>query len=276
MGPHPPGDRLIARYLDVLGVEAGPPGLELLTRIVTAQLTRAPFENISKLYLSRTRGAVSIPSLAAYLDGIEDWNLGGTCYANNYHLNTLLANLGFDVSLCGADMNNPDVHAVSMVRLQDREFLVDVGYGAPFHEPLPLDLEDDLVIDFGRCRYVLHPPDDAGCSRLDMWRDGRPIHGYLAKPTPRTIADFDTVIRDSYRPDATFMNTVVIERFSAEGSLRVHNLKLTDTVRTGGSTTAELRDLDELVETIEHRFGVPDRVIRSAVAGIDLSADIYS
>jgi len=129
--------RLLSRYLAVLGVEEAEPTLALLERLVFAQLTRVPFENISKLYLRRERGATTIPSLAEHLDGIESRGFGGTCYANNFHFFTLLEGLGYDVRLCGADMSEPDVHMVSTLRLDRRELLVDVGYAAPFLEPLP-------------------------------------------------------------------------------------------------------------------------------------------
>lgn len=41
---------LFDRYLEVLGVEPGPPSPGLLAALVSAQLVAAPFENISKLY----------------------------------------------------------------------------------------------------------------------------------------------------------------------------------------------------------------------------------
>ena len=43
-------------------------------------------------------------------------------------------------------------------------------------------LPTDHVVELGRDRYVLRPLDAAGCSRLDMYRDGKLRHGYLAKP----------------------------------------------------------------------------------------------
>jgi arylamine N-acetyltransferase len=270
------GDQLFGRYLTTLGLEREEPSIGYLHRVVTAQLTRAPFENISKLYFNRTRGETTIPTLDRYLDGIERFNFGGTCYANNYYIFRLLDHLGFDIRLCGADMNNPDVHIVSMVRLDEREHLVDVGYAAPFFEPLPRGFDRDHVIDFGRCRYVLRPIDNLGRSRLDLYRDGELTHGYLAKPEPRSIDDFDQVIRGSYRPEANFMNALVIERFSPGGSVRFHNLSVSETSFEDGTTTTELADLDDLIGAIEDRCGIPSNVTRRAVEGVDLSADIYS
>ena len=246
--------------------------IELVVEIVAA-----PFENISKLLRLRTTGSTTIPDLEDYLDGIERWRLGGTCYANNHHFFTLLDRLGFIVSLCGADMNEPDIHMVSMVKIEGREFMVDVGYAAPFFHPLPRDLDEAHVIDFDRCRYVLHPQDGQGRSKLEMFRDGVSIHGYLAKPEPRVPTHFDEVIADSFRPEMTFMNAVVIERFTLEGgSIRIHNLKLIETPADGPSVTTVLGDRHELIDAIEHRFGVPTDVIRTAINGVDLNADIYS
>jgi arylamine N-acetyltransferase len=270
------GDLHYGWYLDVLGLELEEPSIGYLNRVVSSQLIRAPFENISKLFVKRTRGETNIPSLEGYLDGIERFNFGGTCYANNLFLFRLLDHLGFDVRLCGADMNNPDVHIVSMVRFEGREYLVDVGYAAPFFEPLPRDIERDQVIEFGRCRYVLHPVDDLGRSRLDMYRDDKLTHGYLAKPESRSIDEFDAVIRDSYRSSASFMNAVVIERFSPGGSVRFHNLSMTETSFDAGATTTDFGSLDDLIEAIEDRCGVPADVIRRAIEGVNLSADIYS
>jgi N-hydroxyarylamine O-acetyltransferase len=267
---------LKARYLQILGIDESPPTLGFLNRIVSAHLVRIPFENISKLHRFRLDGQTSIPSLDSYLDGIEGMNFGGTCYANNTHLYILLSALGFKVKLCGADMNRPDVHAVSMIKTDGREYLVDVGYGAPFFKPMARDLETEHTIDFGRCRYVLHPQDAKGRSRLEMLRDDRPVHSYLAKPEARNVEDFAEVVRDSYRLDATFMNTLVAERFLTGRSVRIHNLTLTETEVNGQSRSTDLHDLDELIEAIEHHLEIPVDITRHAISGIRLDADIYS
>ena len=41
--------------------------------------------------------------------------------------------------------------------------------------------------------------------------DGELIHGYTVNPVPRDLDHFETVIRDSYRSSATFMNVLIIE-----------------------------------------------------------------
>ena len=263
------------RYLEILGVEAAPPSLDHLKRLTTAQVQRVPFENISKLYLRKTKGASIVPTLEEHLDGITSYSFGGTCYANNPYFFELLRHLGYEVTLCGADMSNPDVHIVTMVALDGRQYLVDVGYGAPFYEPLPRDLDRPFEIVFGACRFVLEPQDGEGCSRLKMYRDGEPTHGYLAKPTPRQIGYFEEIIRDSYRESATFMNAVVVERFLLGRSVRIHNLSMTEST-PNTSKVAPLADREELVRMVERHFGISSVFVREAIEGIPLEGDIYS
>ena len=263
------------RYLSILGIEAAPPSLDHLSALVRAQLTRVPFENISKLYLKKMQGASYIPSLEQHLEGIERFSFGGTCYANNPYFYELLQHLGYDIKLCGADMSKPDVHVVSIVRLAGREYLVDVGYGAPFFEPMARDLDSEHEIVFGRNRYVLHPQEERGRSRMDHFRDGRLIHGYAVRPVPRQIEHFNKVIRDSYSDAATFMNVVVIERFFPDRSVRFHNFTLTESTPEGATAT-RLADHDELIDAVEHHIGIPSDIVREAIDDIALEADIYS
>ena len=210
--PHLTSD-LIARYLRVLDAPARKPSAEALAELVAAHAMRVPFENVSKLYYRKRENMRRLPDAKRFLDGIERYNFGGTCYTNNYYLNQLLAALGYDAKLCGADMSNPDVHIVSLVAVDGREYLVDVGYAAPFLAPLPRDLAHDHEIVLGRDRYVLEPQDAEGRSRMRLYREGKSKHGYVAKPTPRTLEYFASVIAHSYTDEATFMNALLLVRF---------------------------------------------------------------
>ena len=258
----------VARYLRILGVPPRPPGRDALFELVSAHLQRVPFENVSKLLRMKRSGLRGISDLDDFLDGIERFHLGGTCYANNHYLHRLLVALGYDADLCGADMSEPDVHLVVLVRLDGREFLVDGGYGAPFLEPLPRDLSHDLEIVLGRERYVLKPRDGQGRSRLDLYRDGELRHGYLAKPGPRRIEEFAGVVAASFRPDATFLNQVTFMRFRPGRALVLQNRTLL--TFEGASVRAERIAPAELPEVIERRFEVPATVTREALDGLEV------
>src|SRR5690348_11061080 len=127
------------RYLRLLGIEGIPSGLEGLREIVRRHIRQAPFENVSKLLLFAREGAGRAVPLAEFLDGIERFDLGGTCYSSNPHLADLLRRLGYDADLLGADMTAPNVHTSVRVRVNGVAYHVDCGYGGPFREPLRLD-----------------------------------------------------------------------------------------------------------------------------------------
>ena len=264
-------DAVFARYLDLLGVPPRPPGLEALTELAAAHLTRIPFENVSKLQSGRRQAPPRRPpDLVRYLDGIKRHHLGGTCYANAFNLHRLLARLGYDVSLCGADMSAPDVHMVNLVTVEGRPYLVDVGYGAPFFEPLPLDLAEDQQIAWGRERYVLRPRDAAGRSRLELHRDGELRHGYTLNPAPRQIEEFAQVIADSFSDGATFMHALLIARFWPTRSVTLRNLTLIE-AEGARFRAQQLPDRDDLPGVIESHFRIPRDVTRAALDGVELT-----
>jgi N-hydroxyarylamine O-acetyltransferase len=266
---------LLDRYLGLLGVQRRKPSMDALCELVQTHLQRVPFENVSKLYYKKHQGLRGIPSLELFLDGIEQFHFGGTCYTNNYYLYQLLANLEYQNRLCGADMSNPDVHLVSMVNIEKREYLVDVGYAAPFLTPMPRDLTTDYTIVLGRERYVLKPQDASGCSRMELYRDGNRNHGYVAKPAPRQIHEFELVIADSYREDATFMNALLLARFNPNRSLVIHNL----TVIESQGTTSSIQSLaskEELGQVVFERFGIPEEFTREVVKELGQLKDAWS
>ncbi len=264
--------KVFDKYLDLLGVEASSPSFEFLCRIVRAHLLRIPFENVSKLVYKK-QGADNIPGLLTYLEGIEKYNFGGTCYANNYYLNLLLNHLGFDVKLCGADMKNPDVHIINIVAVEGREYIVDGGYAAPFLEPLPRFLTGDYVLNLGPEKFILKPQDKNGLSKLEHYYNGEFKHWYTAKPKPRSIEEFRRVIKDSYSNDAMFMNIFRITRFTSNGSLVLRNLQLTETIGLL-TTTIEVprNDIPGIVET---KFLMPAAVAEEAFGTLKELKDTF-
>jgi hypothetical protein len=45
----------------------------------------------------------------------------------------LLEHPGFDVKLCGADMKNPDVHLLSIVNIDEKEYITNGDYAVFFN-----------------------------------------------------------------------------------------------------------------------------------------------
>ena len=246
-----------------------------LNELVRAHLLRIPFENLSKLYYQKEYGLRGIPGLELYLEGIELFHFGGTCYSNNFHFNQLLAALGYRIKLCGAAMTNPDVHLVSIVSHGKREYLVDVGYAAPFLVPLPRDLTSDYMISLGRDRYILRPQDDHGRSQMELRRHGSLKQRYVVDPAPRHIREFKQIIDDSFGRDSTFMNTLLLVRFFPGRSIVLHNLTLIESLGTRSRSQA-LKSRDALVRSINEHFSISSKFSESLVMHMELSGDAWS
>jgi hypothetical protein len=99
-------------------------------------------------------------------------------------------------------------------------------------------------------------------------------HGYLAKPTPRKIEDFEAVIMDSFRKDATFMNALLLARFHSDRSVVIHNLTLIES-RGAKSKIRSLASRDELVRVIEERFDIPQEIGAESVAELGQLKDAW-
>lgn len=263
---------LVDRYLNLLGIQRQEPNFQALSDLIEAHLYRVPFENISKLYYKLHQDFRDIPELESYLDGIEHCHFGGTCYANNYYFSQLLANLGYQVNFCGAAMNKPDVHAVSMVTIDGQDYLIDVGYAAPFWMPIPLDLDKDYIIRLGSDRYVIKPRDASGFSQLELYRNGELKHGYVARPFPRQIQDFEEVIFNSFRDEGVFMNTLLLTKFSPKQSYVINSFT---TIQYHGTepTIRKLEDTEELVQVVHEWFHIPIEHIQDAINQLDSFED---
>jgi arylamine N-acetyltransferase len=267
-------EALFHRFLKLLGAKTAGPSMHFLTHLINAHQSVVPFENISKLYYRDRFNQKGIPSLLQYLDGISGYHFGGTCYANNYYFFRLLEFLGFSVKLCAADIKRPGTHMVVLVTIDKQDYLVDVGYAAPFNFPVPLNLATDYTIRYGRDEYLFKPRDKKGCTRLEMLRNGAYKHGYLVRPESRNIDDFSIVISESFRPDATFFRSLLLTKFISGRFCILHNMQYTESTVTG-SNSVELQSKDELVELVENRFQIPSAITGKLLMDPDLSGDAW-
>lgn len=266
---------LLRRYLKLLNIRQRKPSVAALHELVQAHMCRVPYENISKLYYRKHIGQRTMPGLEPFLDGVEQHSFGGTCYANNFYFYQLLANLGYRATLCGSDMSIPDVHLVSIIDMEKRQYMLDVGYAAPFLTPLPRDLDTDHVVELGNDRYVLKPQDKKGRSRLEFYRNDKLKHGYVVNPAPKQIADFEQVIADSYRDEGTFINSILLARFDPNRSIVIHNLSVIES-RGCESSAWTLSNRSELVQLISERFGIDPRFTRDAVGELGQLEDVWN
>lgn len=255
----PPYDR----YLRLLGFCSPPAGVEGLCALVREHIFRVPFENISKLVLFHREKNGRAATLTEFLDGIEHYDLGGTCYTNNPFFFELLREAGYDADLLAADMSNPDVHTSIRVRLDLREYHIDVGYGAPFSAPMPLD-RLPYEIRNGRFRYVLDGTSTPDRYEMAHWRGNERIHGYAVHGPPRDFAYFRGTIEDSYLPGKTFMTWLRIARCFEDHSVDLIDRTLT-IHREGQSRDYELNSMKEVRSAVDDELRMPRSPVEEAI-----------
>ena len=258
---------LVERYLRLLGVAEPPAGLAGLREIVHRHLCRAPFENVSKLLLVGREGAGRPLALAEFLDGIEYYDLGGTCYSCNPFLAWLLRELGYDADLLGADMSKPDVHTSIRVRLDGDEYHVDVGYAAPFFRPIRLS-EVPWETALGPWRYVFDRCGSEGAHAMNVFAGAERVHGYTVRGPARSREYFNPIVMDSSRPGQTFLSCLRITRFFDDGAVELKNTVLS-TYRGVESGQRTLRNVAELRAAVENDLAMPRCPVEEAVGVLE-------
>ena len=266
---------LLNEYLQILNVSIRKPDVDALRELISSHLEHIPFENISKIYYKKKFKLCYIPSFELYIDGIRKYNFGGTCYSNNFYFNQLLEYLGYDVVLCGADMKEPDVHLVSIVSIENQEFIVDVGYAAPFLGPLPRGLSTEYYINFGNDKYILLPKDNNGFSQLKFYRNSVLKHSYTVKPYPRIISEFNPIIKASFNKTATFMNSILLVLFRRNYYKVIHNFSFIE-FKNNDYNKRMISDKKELAQVIENEFGIPAEIVAETISQVTNYNDAWN
>lgn len=175
----------------------------------------------------------------------------------------LLRVLGYDADLLGADMSNPNVHTNIRVRIDTVDYHVDVGYAAPFRQPLRLDrLPHEIT--HGSCRYVLDRNRRGEGFEVTHFRGQERLHAYVVHEPPRSREFFEQVIFDSYNPGMEFRSRLRITRFFEEHTVELRNTTLL-LYREAETTRTELTSMTELESAIANDLSMPHCPIAKAV-----------
>jgi N-hydroxyarylamine O-acetyltransferase len=240
-------ERLVAGAVARLGRElSGFDGVHL------AHATSVPFEN-----LAIQTGETIRLDLATLQQKIVHRRRGGYCFEQNtVFLHTLRA-LGFDVSACEARVRPPAsthvlprTHMVLVVRLEDRLYLCDVGFGADgLLEPIAFDSE-------ARQSLWTYRLDTEGPLRvLQVRRDGRWTDLYAFLPERRYPIDFEAGNWfTSTWPSSSFVLTLTAQCSRRDRRDVLRNLTLT-TEDAAGLRTREI-ERSELISVLRETFGL--------------------
>lgn len=225
------------------------PTAATLRALQIAHLLAVPFEN-----LSIHAGEPIVLEEDALFRKIVDGRRGGFCYEANGLFAGLLRALGFDVVMLAAGVAKKEGgfgptfdHMTLMVTLADR-WLVDVGFGDSFLEPLLLDDRGEQVqgtrafrIDTDGPYLILMRRADAG--------DWEPQYRFTLQPY--TFADYEEMCRfHQTSPDSHFTKGRICSLATADGRITLSDMRL---IRTSN----QLRDERTLASQEEY-----DRILR--------------
>jgi N-hydroxyarylamine O-acetyltransferase len=230
-----------------------------LRELQLRHLLTVPFENLS-IHL----GEPIVLDPEALVDKVVRRRRGGFCYELNGAFATLLAALGFRVTLLAArvfgahGLGPPFDHLALRVDVDSSgSWLADVGFGRHSHYPLRLESRTDQTDPGGTFRLV-----DTADGDLDVLRDDQPQ--YRVEARPRTLADFEpTCWWHQTSPRSHFTHGPVCSRLTQTGRVTLSGRTL---VQTTGDRRQErtLTGDAEVLAAHQTWFGivldrVPDR-----------------
>ena len=245
-----------AAYLNRINYR-GPlaPTAETLRQLQVAHLLSVPFENLSVHWAE--------PILLedeALFEKVVLRRRGGFCYELNGLFASLLRALGFDVTMLSAGVANanggfgPEFdHMALMVGLAEC-WLVDVGFGDSFREPLLLDERAEQMQ--GDRSYRIDPDNEGRLILMQREGSGEWIAQHRFSLKSHEYADYAEMCRyHQTSPQSSFTQRRVCSLATPEGRITLSQLRLI-TTSNGDRHERELADEKEYAEALREHFGI--------------------
>src|SRR5215207_5422586 len=229
---------------------------ETLRALQVAHLMSVPFEN-----LSIHAGEAIVLDEDALFTKIVDQRRGGFCYECNGLFAGLLRALGFDVVMLAAGVAKNDGgfgpifdHMTLMVTLAER-WLVDVGFGDSFLEPLLIDTRSEQIQGTRSFRLVDHDGHLMLMRREDS-EDWKPQYRFTLQSY--TFPDYEEMCRfHQTSRDSHFTKGLICSRATEDGRITLSDMRY---ISTSGpqrlrqeQTLSTREDYDRL---LREQFGI--------------------
>ena len=228
---------------------------ETLRYLQVAHLLAVPFENLSihadeRIVLEDT----------ALFTKIVERKRGGFCYEANGLFAALLRALGFDVRMLSARVANaeggfgPDFdHMTLMVTLEQR-WLVDVGFGDSFLEPLLLDERSEQA-QGSRAYRILSDGDDLILMQRDEGDEWEAQYRFtLSSHTYEDYAEMCSYHQTS--PQSHFTRARICSRATEDGRMTLSEMRFITTSKDGGRQERTLQSDEEYAAILRENFGI--------------------
>lgn len=245
----------VARYLDRIGYHGSVvPNQQSLCELHLAHLMTVPFEN-----LSIHRNEPIVLNTEQLFKKIVLGRRGGFCYELNGLFAWLLRALGFEVEMLAAEVAGGDGaygpkfdHMALRVTL-DEPWLVDVGFGELFLEPLLLDVRE---------------PQLQGATAFRIQTDGksyfleRKVKGdwtaqYRFGSEPHEFAEYEPMcLYHQTSPDSHFTRNQICSRATPNGRITLSGMNLISTTLEGIRHEKALSNAEEYAVVLRDSFGI--------------------
>jgi N-hydroxyarylamine O-acetyltransferase len=234
------------------------PAAETLRALQVAHLLTVPFEN-----LSIHAGQPILLENDALFTKIVTNRRGGFCYEANGLFADLLRALGFDVAMLSAEVANtrgefgPDFDHMTLKVQLERRWLVDVGFGDSFVEPLLLDERGEQRQGSHAYRIV---PD--GNYLVLMRRDEgeKWTAQYRFTLNHYKYADYAEMCRyHQTSPESHFTRSRICSRATDEGRITLSEMRLITTSNSDGQQIRHERTLTgerDYADVLREYFGI--------------------
>ena len=264
----------VDRYLRLLGVAREPPSAGALALLARQHLLSIPFENASALlHFAAAAGArVELPDPSARLEQWERRAAGGVCFDVAAMLERLLVALGYEawrvvgnMAPRGGVVQAPGTHQAVCARVDGRRYLVDVGNGAPFFDPLPVD--GTTEVRFGALAYRFRP-DAPDVFLQERWLEGQWVAFCAYDLAPATADALAARLLYHFTPGNSWvLGKLFLVRCTDQAVYAVaREARLTTYSRAGGKLSVPLGSTEHYERVANEILGLPDLPMREALA----------
>jgi N-hydroxyarylamine O-acetyltransferase len=244
-------------YLNRIGFRGEPEvNFDDLRDLHKKHLLSIPFEN-----LDIHSGNKIILNLDSFEDKIINRKRGGFCYELNGLFYELLKHIGFDVKMVSARVYDEEEipgaefdHMVLIVKIENDEYLTDVGFGDSFIEPLSINL--DFVNEDGTRFYQIVSEGKENYKLLSSEDGVTFLPKYRFSMKERKLSEFEQMCEyHQTSPKSHFTKNRLCSLLNEEGRITLVNDRLI-TTRNNKKEEVHLRADEEFNENLKKYFGI--------------------
>jgi arylamine N-acetyltransferase len=193
-----------------------------LDKLQFQHLRKIPFQNIEGI--KRGEQYIDFDCPESVLEPVLQQE-GGICFQLNYSFHLLLKQLGYECYPIACRIHESDLDHMAIVVEQDKQYLVDVGFGEYFlTRPIPIvdgcihrDRSGNYRITKDAEVYVLEKE-----TRPNRW-----IRKFSFRLIPREFREFEPVFLRHHHYQSGFRENIIYSRWTDKGFVRVYNQRVT-------------------------------------------------